>query len=122
MLLKELFAVTGLSVLDIHITGVGVVVDVGLQYLDFVQSGFGCLDGVGEFIKARGQPFDMSDQILVVIQSVILQEQIDLGKLFSVELLCPMDIAAVLAIGQSLLDVNEHTELFLWTGLVLLAG
>ncbi len=101
------------------ITGIGIIVHVSLKHMNFIDSLFCCFDTVRQFIKSCFQLLHMSNQIFVVIQAAFFQEQINLGKFFSIELLCPMSIAFGLAICQSLLNVNEHTETLL--GMNLLA-
>ena len=109
--LKELFAISSLTVLDIDLPCVAIIFDVLLQCLNLNHSLLCGLDRIRKRIEPGRQIFNMSGQIIVVAQAFFFQQNHSSGSFFSIELLCPLLVPNRLAFSHFSLNINQHLEL-----------
>ena len=93
MFFKELFAVPGLAVCFVGLSGLGVIIDVRLQCSNLNRPFLSRLNGIGKLREARSQLIRKGNQILITVHAFFFQKAYCPGSFFSIVFLCPLLIA-----------------------------
>lgn len=117
MFFKELFAVPGLAVCFVGLSGLGVIIDVRLQCSNLNHPFLSRLNGIGKFREARSQLTRKGDQILIAVHAFFFQKAYCPGSFFTVVFLCPAFIPNRFSFRHLGLNINEKMELLLFRSL-----
>ena len=113
------FAVPGFPIGGVHLTGLGIVDDVGFQDGDFCQPRFCRLDGIAHSMIAFRCRRCTFPQLFGTADFLLLQEQQRLGHFFQVELGRPLFVADAFALCHFSLNVHQQLERLFFERLLL---
>lgn len=114
MFFKERFAVPGLAVRFVALSGLGVIIDVRLQCSNLNHPFLSRLNGIGKFREAGGQRICEGNQIIITVHAFFFQKAYCPGSFFAVVFLCPLLIANRFSFRHLRLNINEKVELLLF--------